>query len=483
MNRIQTKQAKTFAVYILWLFVVFIASCAVNPVTGERELSLYSENDEIAIGKEVDGQIRNQYGFYNDPALNDYVRRVGASLTPHTHRSHLEYRFAVLDSPVVNAFAVPGGYVYVTRGILALMKSEAELAVVLGHELGHVNARHSIKRMSEQTLFGLGLAVGASLNKTVSDLAGLAGLGMQLLFLKYSRDDERQADQLGIEYSRKGGYNPGEMIGFFNSLEKMGDLSGRQTIPGFLSTHPLTSERIQNTKNMLLEADRKLQVKPAPYLNQVENMVYGDDPRQGFVEENTFYHPEMRFSFDFPQKWQLQNMPSQVIIGSEDGEAGVILQAEKSSEDLRDYARIKTAKVENLQFRADQSRRINGLNAYQQLFDYYPKDSSELRVLMTYVKYGSYIYNFTALSTIPKFDRYEKPFDSVIGSFRRLTNRAYLNRQPKRIKLHRSNGKQTLQKIFQETGIEEDLWPRFAIMNGMELSDPPPPGQLIKTIK
>jgi len=474
---------KKYSIYILLFLMVFIASCAVNPVTGERQLSLYSEQDEIAIGKQTDVQIRNQYGIYNDPALNEYVARVGASLGPYTHRSHLEYHFAVLDSPVVNAFAVPGGYVYVTRGILALMRSEAELAVVLGHEMGHVNARHSIHRMSEQTLFGLGLAVGSSLNKTVADIAGIAGVGIQLLFLKYSRDDERQADQLGVEYSRKGSYNPGEMIGFFTSLEKMGDLSGSHSIPGFLSTHPLTSERIQNTKDMLIESDGKLQVKHTPYLNKVENMVYGDDPRQGYVEKNTFYHPEMRFSFGFPQAWQLQNMPSQVIMGSDDGEAAVILQAEKSSEDLRNYAQKMMADVQNLQFLRDQNRRINGLTAYQQLFDYHPQDSPDLRVLLSFIKYGSYIYTFTALSTITKFDQYDNQFDRLVSSFKKLTNRAYIDRLPKRIKLHRANGRQNLQRILQEAGIKEDLWPRFAIMNGMELGDTPPRDTLIKIIK
>jgi predicted Zn-dependent protease len=483
MKGFQDVQMKKYRIFILLFVLGFIASCAVNPVTGKRELSLYSEQDEIALGKQADEQIRSQYGVYKDPALNDYVQRVGVSLTPHTHRAHLEYHFAVLDSPVVNAFAVPGGYVYVTRGILALMKNEAELAVVLGHELGHVNARHSIKRMSEQTLFGLGLAVGASLSKTVSDIAGIAGVGMQLLFLKYSRDDERQADQLGVEYSRKGGYNPREMIGFFNSLEKMGDLSGGHSIPGFLSTHPLTSERIQNTKDMLLETDGQLHVKTAPYLDKVENMVYGDDPRQGFVEQSTFYHPEMRFTFDFPQAWQLQNMPTQVIIGSDDENAAVVLQAEQSSEDLRDYAQKMTADVKNLQFLRDQSRWINGLSAYQQYFDYYPEDSPGLKALLSYIKYGSYVYTFTALSTIEKFDRYENQFDRIINSFNKLTDRAYLNRQPKRIKLHKSNGRQTLEKIFDGAGIKEDLWPRFAIMNGMELGDMPPKGTLIKTIK
>jgi len=476
-------QMKKYSIYIFLFLMVFIASCAVNPVTGERQLSLYSEQDEIAIGKQTDVQIRNQYGIYNDPALNEYVARVGASLGPYTHRSHLEYHFAVLDSPVVNAFAVPGGYVYVTRGILALMRSEAELAVVLGHEMGHVNARHSIHRMSEQTLFGLGLAVGSSLNRTVADIAGIAGVGIQLLFLKYSRDDEKQADQLGVEYSRKGSYNPGEMIGFFTSLEKMGDLSGSHSIPGFLSTHPLTSERIQNTKDMLIESDGKLQVKHTPYLNKVENMVYGDDPRQGYVEKNTFYHPEMRFSFGFPQAWQLQNMPSQVIMGSDDGEAAVILQAEKSSEDLRNYAQKMMADVQNLQFLRDQNRRINSLTAYQQLFDYHPQDSPDLRVLLSFIKYGSYIYTFTALSTITKFDQYDNQFDRLVSSFKKLTNRAYIDRPPKRIKLHRANGRQNLQRILQEAGIKEDLWPRFAIMNGMELGDTPPRDTLIKIIK
>jgi predicted Zn-dependent protease len=474
---------KKYSIYILWFLVLFIASCAMNPVTGKRELSLYSEQDEITIGKQTDGQIRNQYGIYIDPALNDYVTRIGTSLGPHTHRSHLQYHFSVLDSPVVNAFAVPGGYVYVTRGILALMKSEAELAVVLGHELGHVNARHSIHRMSEQMLFGLGLAVGSSLNKTVADIAGIAGIGVQLLFLKYSRDDERQADQLGVEYSRKGGYNPGEMIGFFASLGKMGDLSSRNSIPGFLSTHPLTSERIQNTKDMLIESDGKLQVKRTPYLNKVENMVYGDDPRQGYVEKNTFYHPEMRFSFGVPQAWQLQNMPSQVIIGSDNGEAAVILQAEKSSENLRDYAQKMMAETQNLQFLRDQSRKINGMAAYQQLFDYRPQDSPDLRILLSFIKYGSYIYTFTALSTIPKFDQYDNQFDRLITSFKRLTDRAYIDRQPKRIKLYRSNGRQDLQRILQQAGIKEDLWPRFAILNGMELSETPPRDTFIKIIK
>ncbi|MFC2166124.1 M48 family metalloprotease [Acidobacteriota bacterium] len=470
--------------YFVCLFVLLSVSCAVNPVTGERELSLYSEQDEIALGKNTDGQIKAIYGVYNDPDLNTYVMNVGQSLVPHTHRPHLEYHFAVLDSPVVNAFAVPGGYVYVTRGILALMNSEAELAVVLGHELGHVNARHSIHRMSEQMLFQVGLAVGSALNQTFANIAGLASTGVQLLFLKYSRDDERQADQLGVEYSRKGKYNPGEMIPFFHSLEELGDLSGgRQSLPGFLSTHPLTSERIQNTKDMLLETDNNLSIDRNPYLQRLDGTVFGEDPRQGFVEGNAFYQPEMRFFFKFPNQWNLQNTPSQVTIASKDGNAGVILQAEQSSDSPRVYGQKTIAQVKEAHLGQSKDLKINGFQAYQQLLDLPQQNSETIRLLATFIKDGSFIYTFVALSTIANFDAFSPDFNRLVGSFQRLTNRSFLNRQPVRIRLVKADGRRTLQEILQRERMEKELWSRFAVFNNLELDQIPSKNKLIKIIK
>jgi len=475
---------RKISLYFVYLIVLLSVSCAVNPVTGERELSLYSEQDEIALGKDTDGQIKAVYGVYNDPELNKYVMGVGQSLSSYTHRPHLKYHFAVLDSPVVNAFAVPGGYVYVTRGILALMNSEAELAVVLGHELGHVNARHSIHRMSEQMLFQMGLAVGSTLNKTFADLAGIAGTGVQLLFLKYSRDDERQTDQLGVEYSRKGGYNPGEMIPFFHSLEELGDLSGgRQSLPGFLSTHPLTSERIQNTKDMLLETDNNLSIDRNPYLQRIEGTVFGEDPRQGFVEGNAFYHPEMRFFFTFPQGWNLQNTPSQVIIASKEGDAGIILQGEQSSDTPQDYGRKQIGQLKEARLGKDRSLTINGFKTYQQLLDISQENSETIRILVSFIKDGSTIYTFIALSTTTHFDTFNPDFNRLVGSFQRLTNRSYLNRQPERIRLVKANGRRTLQEILQNAGMEKELWPKFAVFNNLKLDQIPSRNNLIKIIK
>lgn len=470
--------------YFICLIVLLSVSCAINPVTGERELSLYSEQDEIALGKDTDGQIKAIYGVYNDPELNKYVMNVGQSLAPLTHRPHLEYHFFVLDSPVVNAFAVPGGYVYITRGILALMNSEAELAVVLGHELGHVNARHSIHRMSEQMLFQVGLAVGSALNKTFANLAGLASTGVQLLFLKFSRDDERQADQLGVEYSRKGGYNPGEMIPFFHSLEELGDLSGgRQSLPGFLSTHPLTSERIQNTKAMLLESDNNLTIDRNLYLQRIDGTVFGEDPRQGFVEGDAFYHPEMRFFFKFPQEWNLQNTPSQVVIASKDGDAGIILQAEQSSDTPRDYGKKQIDQLKEARLGENRSLTINGFQVYQQFVDITQENSESIRMLVSFIKYGSFIYTFVALSTVTNFDKFNPDFNHIVGSFQRLTNRTHLNRQPVRIKLVKADGRQTLQEILQRAGMEKDLWPKFAVFNNLKLDQTPSKNKLIKIVK
>jgi predicted Zn-dependent protease len=364
-----------------------------------------------------------------------------------------------------------------------MMNSEAELAVVLGHELGHVNARHSVVKLSQLMLAQFGLAVGGAISETFAKITGAASIGIQLLFLKFSRDDEREADTLGVEYSRKGGYNPGEMIAFFGSLERLGDLSGGQSLPGFLSTHPLTGERIQNTKDMLLESDRELKIEKNGYLGAVNNMVYGQDPRQGFVEKNTFYHPELRFFFSFPGDWQVQNMPSQVVLASKDGHAGVILQAEKTSENLKDYANRMAAKIENAEFIAERSFKINGLNSYHQVYDVTQQNGGEIRTRFSYIKKSGFIYAFLALSSRDEFSKYDRQFQNVVSSFQELRDAKYLNRKPQRIRLVKANGRDNLQAIFQKAGMAEDLWPTFAIMNSGDLSSVPKSGQTVKIVR
>ncbi len=464
------------------ILIIGLIGCAVNPVTGKRELSLISEDQELALGKQTDVEIRTQYGVYGNTDLNAYVQSIGQSLTPHTHRPHLAYQFAVLDTPVVNAFAVPGGYIYVTRGILALMGSEAELAVVLGHELGHINARHSVHRMSEMMIVQIGLAAGSVLSETFAEISGLAGVGVQLLFLKYSRDDERQADTLGIEYSRKASYNPAEMVAFFSSLEKMGDLSGGKALPGFLSTHPLTSERIDRVREMIHENDRELEVGERPYLKRIDGLIYGDDPRQGFVENESFYHPELAFSFAVPVGWKVVNTPAQVIISSPDEKAALLLQAEKTSDELVSYAKKKGADIKGAQYLRDDQIQVPGLASRHSFYRINQQDGSALSLRLSLIRKGDYVYSFSALAAEPDFRDFESDLRNTVQSFAKLTDRARLDRKPSRIRLVEADGRLTLEQIFTNAGVKKDLRPRLAILNAMELEDKPPQGKIVKIV-
>ena len=470
---------------VILLFAALAVACAVNPVTGKKELSLYSEAQEIEMGKQTDVEVAAQFGVYDDPALSKYVSSVGLSLAAKTQRPSLPWRFTVLDSPVVNAFAVPGGSVYVTRGILAMMSSEAEMAAVLGHEIGHVNARHSIHRMSEQTLAQIGLVAGSALSQDFAKYAGFASAGLQVLFLKYSRDDERQADSLGVDYSRLASYNPADMAVTFTALQKMGDLQGGRSMPGFLSTHPLEAERVKNVQAMLKPGDAELARKPEAYLQAVNNIVYGDDPRQGYVEGSMFYHPTMRFQFAVPSGWKVDNTPAQVTLLAADQSAGLILQGGKSDETAEQFGRKQATEIVSSggKLLNENASTINGLACFEQAYTVTQQDQSQLQLRRSYLKKGDMVYVFSAMSSLAGFPKYDAEFRRVVGSFRELTNQSYINRAPKRLALTKANGTDTLQAIFKKAGLPEKSWPQFAVMNGLEATAVPPAGKLIKIVK
>ena len=197
-----------------------VTSCAVNPATGQREFSLVSEGQEIAMGREADPQIVAQLGLYPDSAVQRYVSDLGLRLAAQSERPDLPWTFRVLDDPTVNAFALPGGFIYITRGILTHLESEAQLVGVLGHEIGHVTARHSASQMSRAQLAQIGLVAGMVFSETVRDYAGVASQSLGLLFLKFGRDDESQADELGIRYMTRVGYDPRELAGVMTMLSR-----------------------------------------------------------------------------------------------------------------------------------------------------------------------------------------------------------------------------------------------------------------------
>jgi Zn-dependent protease with chaperone function len=298
--------------------VAFVTvTCATNPVTGRPQLSLISESDEITLGKQASQEVEQTIGLVEDADLQAYVRRIGMAMATTSQRPSLPWTFGVVDDPTPNAFALPGGFIYITRGMATLMSSEAELAAVLGHEIGHVTAKHSVASISQQQLAQIGLGVGSILVPRLQQFQGLVGTGLGLLFLQHGRDAERQADDLGFQYASARGYAMSEMADVFRSLERLPG-SGRSALPSFLSTHPSPAERVKTIEQKAAAqptGSRGSIVREAEYLRQVDGLVYGEDPRQGFFRDGQFLHPDLRFQFSFPRGWKGQNM-KQAVLGT-----------------------------------------------------------------------------------------------------------------------------------------------------------------------
>lgn len=466
-------------------------SCALNPVTGKQELMLVSEAKEIEMGKATDESIRQEYGLYQDAALSAYLNTVARRMVPYTHRRTLEYHFAVLDTPVENAFAAPGGYIYVTRGLLAMMNSEAELATVVGHELGHVNARHSVREYSKQLLLTGGLVVGSLLSRDVAKVAPFLMVGLQVLFLKFSRDDEYQADSLGVLYSRGAGYSPAQMIPFFRSIQKLEEKAGGgMKLPNFLSTHPLTEKRIEEAEKMLEPQDAERNILRNELLAKMDGLIYGEDPRQGYVEADAFYHPDMRFAFSLPAGWNVQNTPRQVVVASKDEKAGIILTAEKTdlSPDLYLGRRIQALENVRIQEVSRTNRMINGLRAARGTYLVSEEAGEGQAPPVTAVDFdciakNGMIYTFTSMAAKADYPSFRNAFDRTVRSFADLSDPKRLAVQPKKLAVRRAGAAQTLKEFLAGQGVPSDKWPTIAFLNALALEDKVEKGRLIKIMK
>ena len=320
LSRSKVYKASAAAHVVMAVLVAMVAGCATNPATGERQISLVSSGQELEMGRQADPAIISEYGLYQDRDLAAYVDSIGQALGRSSHLPNLRWHFRLLDSPVVNAFALPGGYIYITRGIVAHLNSEAQLAGVIGHEIGHVTARHSAQQMTNQQLAQVGLIASMIAFKGAREYGGLAAQGMGLLFLKYGRDHENQADELGVQYAVKSRYDPRQIPPTYDMLKRIGERAG-SSLPAFLSTHPDPGNREVRTRE-LAEASISgtgagLVIRTSEYRNRIDGIVYGDDPRQGYFENNRFYHPELKIQMIFPSGWQTQNTPSAVFAQNE----------------------------------------------------------------------------------------------------------------------------------------------------------------------
>jgi predicted Zn-dependent protease len=460
------------------------SSCARNPVTGKQEFMLLSESDEIKMGQQADGSVVQTYGVYDDEKLAKYIDDLGQKMAKISHRPNLKYEFKVMDSPVINAFAVPGGYVYITRGILAYLNNEAELAGVMGHEIGHITARHSAQKYSETYLANLGLGVGSMISEDFAMFAGLAAQGLGLLFLRFSRDDERQSDLLGVEYSTKVGYDAREMSNFFRTLDRMQSKNEKGGLPDWFSTHPNPADRVVDVRK---EAEKEqagmstkdLKINQEKFLDQINGLVYGENPRQGFVEKNVFYHPELKFKFPVPAGWNLNNLPTQVqmIDAKEQGILLFTMASSASSKTAADQFIEKTkAKVAK-----NEAIKVNGLKA-RKVFSQIADGSNILNIQSYFIEMSGQVYVFHGFSSSSSFDEYQATFTKTMQGFSKLTDKSKLNVQPDRIKVVQVRKAGTVKEVLGVFKVSDDEQETLALLNGLNLNDNIKTGTQIKII-
>lgn len=477
------------------IILILCNACATNPVTGKKDFMLMSTQQEIAMGKQSDPDIVNHFGLYKDDALQKFIEEKGQKMAAVSHRKDLKYEFKIVDSPVVNAFAVPGGYVYFTRGIMAHFNNEAEFAGVLGHEIGHITARHSAKQYSKAMLAQVGLIAGMVVSPEFAQYADVAQQGLGLLFLKFGRDAERESDKLGVEYSTKIGYDAQEMAGFFQTLDRISKQSQTESTPDFLSTHPNPQDRYQDVqkqaekwqKNMSKE---EFKVNRENYLKMIDGIIYGEDPQQGFVENQVFYHPSLKFQYPVPNGWALQNTPQQVQMAPKDGKAMMILTLGQG-ESLEAAAQ---AVVQNNQLTPVESKKVtvNGLPAIAIIADQQPQQDQQqqqqqqqppIRALLYLIQYGSNIYNMMGITTQQDFNNYFPTFNATITNFKELSDPAKINMKPDRIKVKPAKQSGTLAQALSSYQVKDDKMQELALLNGMQLTDKVDKGMLIKLIE
>ncbi len=496
------KNANRLAFLVTIFLIGFGASgCAVstNPVTGNKRAYAYTWQEEIAIGRDADPQIVAQFGQYGSNALETYIDSLGQALLAVSHLrrpgadpewQRTPFTFRVLDSPVVNAFALPGGYVYVTRGLLAHLNNEAQLAVVLGHEIGHVAGRHGSKRAMNQ-MFGqaavLAGAVGGQAlfgGNAAQNVLGLGSDVANLMFLSYGRNDERESDDLGVEYASLLGYDAAEGSAFFGSLRRMSEKSG-QEIPSFMSTHPDPGEREQTIQRLAAEWDAQLpgnRLEERSYRGMTDGIVWGEDPRQGFTREGMFFHPDLRFQFPVPGGFRVINQPSQVVLVSSNEQAFMVFSIESKYTTAR-LAGEAFAGQEGMTAVQSGAAPSTALPGWVVVATVAAQNGQELRVRAHYIEYNGAVYSFTGVAAAADYDTWKGQFELSSNNFRPLNDPAILATQPVRLFWQPAPSTETFQSLVASTLPEDVTADEMAIVNQLNLGDLVTSGTPIKLLR
>jgi predicted Zn-dependent protease len=473
---------KTMRVGVVAL-VAWVCACATNPATGRRQLILMSEQEEIAIGKQTHAEIQKQMGVYNDQALQQYVSQIGRQLAQQAYRKNLPWTFTVVDEAAVNAFALPGGFIYITRGILPFMRNEAELAGVLGHEIGHVDARHAAEQYSKQLTAGGLLTVGSILAPSTQPLLGAASVGLQFLFLKYGREAELESDRLGVGYSARSGWDPNGVPGMLGTLGRLDEASGtRRGIPNWALTHPPAADRVKLVQEAVAAAPATGKRTDAQeFERRLDGLVFGDSREKGIVRGSTFVHPILRFSVEFPEGWEVRNSDDQVsATPGEEANAAMILELAPGNGPVEQVGPAQMAAAGWKQT-AGQRTNINGLNAYLGLYQGTSQGRS-LTMQAAHVRAADQTYVIAGIAPTNQFSDVDDVFTRSIRTFQRISQQEADRIQPSRVDFYTVRPGDTWDSIAKSVGGGTIRGTTLAIMNGAEPSTAPRSGSRVRVV-
>jgi predicted Zn-dependent protease len=394
----------------------------------------------------------------------------------------LPWTFAVVDESAVNAFALPGGYIYLTRGILPFLQNEAEMAAVLGHEIGHVDGRHSAEAYSNQTFAGGGLAVLGIFVPETRPFAEVASVSLGLLFLKHSRNAELEADQLGVRYVAGNGWSTQGMPGLLNTLARLDAASGNtRGVPNWMLTHPPAADRVERIREAVATVPATgTATNAAEFEQHLQGIVYGDSREDGFIRGNEFIHPELRFAVKFPQGWEIMNSPEQVVATrGENSSAAMLLEAAPSNGSPQQTANTVIGKAGFKEVRG-QSTRVNGLDAYLGVYQG-AINNRQVQMQAAVIRSGNQSYIVAGLAPAGEYNGVSNAFSTSIASFRALSRDEADRIQPDRLDFYQARPGDTWESLARRGGGR--ITPSaLAIMNGSEPGTAPRAGARLRVV-
>ena len=466
-----------------------LGGCSVNPATGDEQFTAFlSPEDERRVGAQEHPKLVKAFGgLYDDPALQRYVSSLGRLLQQTSEQPEPPFTFVVLDSPVVNAFALPGGYIHVTRGLMALANDEAELAGVIAHEIGHVTARHSAERYSHGLVAGLGAAIlGAVIdNRSVSDFANLAaGAYVQ----GYSRSQELEADTLGVRYLSRAGFDATAMSSFLETMgaeatlaNKMAGTRGAGAQGGLFASHPRTADRVRKAADAAqakFGGDRGRDI----YLRRIDGMIYGDSPEDGFVRGRAFAHPILRIAFTAPPGFRLRNAPEAVVGTHPSGATVRFDEARLANPSISTWRYLRGVWASRVALTRIERTQVDGMDAVAASTRVHTRSGVRDVRLVAIRAAPTRVYRFFFVTPPRQTREFSTPFRQMIASFRRLGVAQAASLRPLRLRIVEVAPGDTVESLAARMPFNEFRTERFMVLNGLRPGERVQPGQLVKIV-